>query len=114
LSIKTLSIHRLGTNLLANGIKYADTSKPHPSLTIKGRVKNNTLIISIEDNGIGISADKLPKLFQMFYRATETESGSGLGLYIAKEAVEKLNGQIKVKSISRKGTTFMIRVPLPS
>jgi signal transduction histidine kinase len=102
------------TNLLANGIKYADTSKPNPLLTIKGRVKNNSLILSIEDNGIGIAADKLPKLFQMFYRATESESGSGLGLYIAKEAVEKLNGQIKVKSISRKGTTFLVSLPLPT
>jgi len=101
------------TNLLANGIKYADTSKPNPFLTINGSVKNNTLTIRIEDNGIGIAAENLPKLFQMFYRATEKESGSGLGLYIAKESVEKLKGQIEVNSVFREGTVFTILLPIP-
>jgi signal transduction histidine kinase len=102
------------TNLLANGIKYADISKPNPFLTIKGSVINNTLTISIEDNGMGIAADQLPKLFQMFYRATDKESGSGLGLYIAKEAVEKLNGRIEITSVYTEGTTFTITIPIPT
>lgn len=100
------------TNLLANGIKYADTSKANPFLAIRGTITNNTLTIQIEDNGIGIAADKLPKLFQMFYRATEKEAGSGLGLYIAKGAVEKLKGRIEVKSVFKEGTTFTITLPV--
>lgn len=99
------------TNLLANGIKYADTLKPDPFLAITGSITNNVLTITIEDNGIGIAADKLPKLFQMFYRATEKESGSGLGLYIAKESVEKLTGRIEINSVFKQGTTFTITIP---
>lgn len=102
------------TNLLANGLKYADTSKPTPFLSIKGSVMNKTLTLRIEDNGIGIAADKLSKLFQMFYRATEKESGSGLGLYIAKESVEKLKGRMEVKSVFKEGTTFTITLPIPA
>jgi signal transduction histidine kinase len=99
------------TNLLANGIKYADTFKPEPFLAITASVTNNVLTITIEDNGIGIAPDKLPKLFQMFYRATEKESGSGLGLYIAKESVEKLKGRIEINSVFKQGTTFTITLP---
>lgn len=102
------------TNLLVNGIKYADTSKPNPFLSIRGSVKGNTLTIHIEDNGIGIAEDELPNLFQMFYRATEKESGSGLGLYIARESIEKLNGRIEVKSVYKEGTTFIITLPMPA
>lgn len=102
------------TNLLANGIKYADTSKPNPFLAISGGLRNNILILRIEDNGIGIAAENLPRLFQMFYRATDKETGSGLGLYIAKEAVEKLKGRMEVKSVLKEGTTFTITLPLPA
>lgn len=102
------------TNLLANGIKYADTSKPNPFLAISGSVRNNILTLRIEDNGIGIAAENLPRLFQMFYRATDKETGSGLGLYIAKEAVEKLKGRMEVKSVLKEGTTFTITLPLPA
>lgn len=101
------------TNLLANGIKYADTFKPDPFLAIKASVTNHVLTITIEDNGIGIAEDKVSKLFQMFYRATEKESGSGLGLYIAKESVEKLKGQIEINSVFKQGTTFTITLPCP-
>jgi signal transduction histidine kinase len=99
------------TNLLANGIKYGDTSKPNPFLAIQASMVNDVLTITIEDNGIGIAAEKISKLFQMFYRATDKESGSGLGLYIAKESVEKLQGRIAVKSVFKEGATFTISLP---
>jgi signal transduction histidine kinase len=47
----------------------------------------------------------------MFYRASDTISGSGLGLYIVKETLEKLNGTVRVKSVSRKGTEFSLTIP---
>ncbi|MCK5705311.1 MAG: HAMP domain-containing histidine kinase, partial [Cyclobacteriaceae bacterium] len=68
-------------------------------------------VIEVSDNGIGISEDYLPKIFEMFFRATEEFSGSGIGLYIVKETVEKLKGTIKVKSKTRQGSTFKIVLP---
>jgi K+-sensing histidine kinase KdpD len=67
--------------------------------------------IRIEDNGIGIDREHLDKIFLMFYRATESRSGSGLGLYIVKETIETLQGQIKVQSRIGEGTVFTISLP---
>ncbi|HCM75302.1 MAG TPA: hypothetical protein DIS90_02900, partial [Cytophagales bacterium] len=69
------------TNLIANAIKYADFAKAQPKVTIKAYKKNEDAIIQVVDNGIGIASEHLGKVFNMFYRATEKSSGSGLGLY---------------------------------
>ena len=63
------------------------------------------------DNGIGIEKDKLARIFEMFYRATEQSDGSGIGLYIVKNAVEKLGGSISVESKIGSGTIFTILLP---
>jgi signal transduction histidine kinase len=65
----------------------------------------------VEDNGVGIKPDHHEKIFDMFYRASENSKGSGLGLYIAREAVKKLGGQITVESELGKGTRFRIILP---
>jgi signal transduction histidine kinase len=65
----------------------------------------------VEDNGTGISPALQDKIFDMFFRATETVQGSGLGLYILKEALSKLNGTVKVESVLDHGTTFNISLP---
>jgi signal transduction histidine kinase len=65
----------------------------------------------VEDNGIGISPDLKDKIFDMFFRATESVQGSGLGLYILKEALLRLNGTVKVESTLNEGTTFIITLP---
>jgi signal transduction histidine kinase len=67
--------------------------------------------IFIRDNGIGIDKDNQGKVFDMFYRVSNKSIGSGLGLYIVKEAVEKLNGVIQLESETGKGTEFSIRLP---
>ncbi|QCK14756.1 sensor histidine kinase [Mangrovivirga cuniculi] len=67
--------------------------------------------ISIKDNGTGISKDHINNIFKMFYRATEKTSGSGLGLYIVAETLEKLNGRITVKTEIDKGSEFIIEIP---
>lgn len=72
--------------------------------------QKNALII-VEDNGIGISDSDQEKIFDMFYRATTLSTGSGLGMYIVKETLDKLNGKIKMESVLAKGTTFMIEIP---
>lgn len=65
----------------------------------------------MEDNGEGIRPELLPNIFSMFFRANQNSSGSGLGLYIAKEAATKLGGNILVKSVFGEGSTFEIELP---
>jgi signal transduction histidine kinase len=67
--------------------------------------------IIVKDNGIGISKENQEKIFDMFYRVSENSVGSGLGLYIVKEIVEKLDGKIEVESEPGKGTAFSIHIP---
>lgn len=70
--------------------------------------------IWVEDNGEGIAREYQERIFEMFYRGSNTSTGSGLGLYITKEAVEKLNGKIELTSEAGKGSTFTIMIPLPA
>jgi signal transduction histidine kinase len=63
------------------------------------------------DNGEGIPTDAKPKIFDMFYRASANGSGSGLGLYIVKEAIQKIGGSIVVYSEYGKGTEFVVEIP---
>lgn len=98
-------------NLISNGIKYCDLNKPERYLHISVTSNSRKAIIKIKDNGIGIDGDDLEKVFSMFYRATQQASGSGLGLYILKEAVMKLNGVVNASGQLGKGVTFIIQVP---
>lgn len=65
----------------------------------------------VADNGIGISERNLPKIFDMFYRATSSVAGTGLGLYICKEMITKLGGSITLESQLGIGTTVKIYIP---
>ena len=67
--------------------------------------------IKFSDNGIGIAKEYIDDVFKMFYRATTESKGSGLGLYIVKSAVEKLQGTIEVQSEFGQGTIFTIEIP---
>lgn len=98
-------------NLISNGIKYADLSKEHPFISISVETTPEQALIEIKDNGIGIAEDQLEKIFEMFYRATDQSSGSGLGLYIVREAVKKLHGTITATGKPFEGVTFSINLP---
>jgi signal transduction histidine kinase len=67
--------------------------------------------IEVTDNGIGISKENQAHIFKMFYRGSDRSKGSGIGLYIVKEAVEKLGGTIKVRSTLAVGSTFTVTIP---
>lgn len=67
--------------------------------------------ITVADNGVVIGPEHLPKIFGMFYRATESSPGSGLALYIVQEIVQTLGGTIGVESVPDEGTTFTVRFP---
>ncbi|MEM7551940.1 MAG: PAS domain S-box protein [Bacteroidota bacterium] len=100
-------------NLISNAIKYSSSSAKNPYIncTVCDSEKNDGYRIIIEDNGIGIEEEQLPKIFDMFHRATEESDGSGLGLFIVKEAADKINADIKVESTWKKGTKFIIEIP---
>lgn len=99
------------SNLVSNAIKYSDKEKKSKFINIKTTKEGNQLKIEVTDNGIGIKNDLLHKIFDMFF-ATNSNLGSGLGLYITKEAVENLKGSISVDSTIEKGTTFFVKIPL--
>ncbi len=98
-------------NLIGNAFKYKDPSKPEQVVTISAFADNRVVKISIEDNGVGIDAQHLPRIFEMFFRASEKSQGSGLGLYIVKETLDKLHGKIDVRSTPDKGSIFNIEIP---
>lgn len=107
--------HRLSQvlkNLLTNAIKFTDNG----SITVTGKTKDDQLIITVEDTGIGISSEELPKVFTKFYQAYTGEDrkneGAGLGLFICREIIKKHNGELTVESQVGQGSTFMISLPL--
>lgn len=98
-------------NILTNAIKYADPKKHDPFIRVDVKVGSENCEISFTDNGIGIEADYLEKIFDLFYRATVTSYGTGIGLFIVKDTMERLNGTIQVQSEIGKGTTFIAQIP---
>ena len=98
-------------NLIANAFKYHDYEKQEPYITIDVAVANNQAKITVKDNGKGIHKQHLSKVFDMFYRANEKISGSGLGLYLVRETVEKLGGNITVRSTLNQESSFQIELP---
>jgi Signal transduction histidine kinase len=99
-------------NILSNSLKYADRSKETTVLRITSRRDNECLIVEVQDNGIGISPEVLPFVYNMFYRGTEKSDGAGLGLYIVREAVERLGGKMALKSEVHQGTNVKLLLPI--
>ncbi|MBX2955662.1 MAG: PAS domain S-box protein [Cyclobacteriaceae bacterium] len=104
-------ISEIFRNLVSNAIKYRARGVHKPKVTIKIVPDSNWVKIAFSDNGIGIAKQNLNHIFEMFYRATEQSDGSGIGLYIVKNAVEKLEGRIRAESQVDMGTTFYIELP---
>ncbi|MCF6359821.1 MAG: ATP-binding protein [Cyclobacteriaceae bacterium] len=98
-------------NIISNTIKYADYEKPECFLKVRIKTSSNGCNMIFEDNGIGISEENLGKIFNMFYRGTDKSDGSGLGLYIVNEVVNKLNGSIRMESKEGVGTKTFIQIP---
>jgi signal transduction histidine kinase len=105
---------RLGivfSNFLSNAIKYQDLKKEKSTLLIQICVNESQAECRFEDNGLGIDAEHLEKVFDLFFRASVQATGSGLGLYITHNAIQKLGGNVKVTSELGKGTAFILTVP---
>lgn len=98
-------------NLLSNAIKYRNSNLTTSVIHIRIRSMKEGVLIEIQDNGIGIKQEYLDKIFDMFFRASHDSNGSGLGLYITRQVVEKLGGTIDVESNYGEGTKFEIYLP---
>ncbi len=98
-------------NLISNAIRYQNPKAEKPVIDIKVATTEAEAYIMVKDNGIGISKENQQKIFDMFYRVSKNSVGSGLGLYIVKETVDKLKGKVEVESEPGKGTIFGIHLP---
>jgi signal transduction histidine kinase len=102
------------SNLISNAIQYHHNNKKDRYIKISADVNEDQCEITVADNGTGIEKEHLGKIFDMFYRASTQISGSGLGLYLVKDAVNTLQGSITVESTPKEGTTFHIVLPISS
>ncbi|QSE98240.1 7TM diverse intracellular signaling domain-containing protein [Fulvivirga lutea] len=98
-------------NILSNALKYGCIKPKKNIIEIDASISKKKVNISIKDYGPGIDKVHHDQLFDMFYRASESTSGTGLGLYIVKETVTKLGGRVSVSSEPKKGTTFSLFLP---
>jgi signal transduction histidine kinase len=98
-------------NLISNAVRYHDLKKENQYIRLHYQMNGRVSYIRVEDNGQGIASEYHTKIFDMFFRAHETSKGSGLGLYIVKEALMKLSGSIQLESTVGQGTTFTIVLP---
>jgi signal transduction histidine kinase len=101
----------LFNNLISNAIRYADTAKENSFIEINARISPTEIAIVFGDNGIGIPPEHLDKIFDMFYRADYNSKGTGLGLFIFRETIKRLNGEVRVESQPGIGTNFFLRLP---
>ncbi|MBD1393030.1 chemotaxis protein CheB [Mucilaginibacter glaciei] len=98
-------------NLVANGIKFANGDSPVIHIAV---IKNSEhILLSVNDNGIGIAQNQLDIIFGMYGRLNKEMEGQGIGLYLAKKIIDAANGNITVESEMGKGSTFSISLPLP-
>jgi signal transduction histidine kinase len=104
------TIEQVFTNLLSNAVKYAPQA---PDIHIRTSTKNGVSYVSIQDAGIGMDAEDLPKLFQPYYRARSATgiAGTGIGLNLVKQIVDLHGGSISVESVLGRGTTFTVALP---
>jgi signal transduction histidine kinase len=99
-------------NLLSNAYKFRNERKPKCYINVDCHRDQKHLVLRVTDNGIGIESKHLPNVFEIFYRATDRNPGSGLGLYIAKETVSKLGGTIHIESEAGEFTRVTVRLPV--
>ncbi|MCZ8215243.1 MAG: HAMP domain-containing sensor histidine kinase, partial [Cyclobacteriaceae bacterium] len=96
-------------NLIENAVKYCREDNPYVHITIS--TNQNGLEIKVKDNGSGIPEEYQSRIFEMFYRANQHAPGSGLGLYILKRSVDRLQGTIEVESKVGEGSCFTVKLP---
>lgn len=95
-------------NLISNSIKFQRQDAGEKFIRISASRAGNSVTLQVQDNGIGIPPEYHDKVFKMFFRLANTQAGSGIGLYVVKETIEKLKGSIEIHSASGEGCTFVV------
>lgn len=106
-----MSLKIILNNLLSNAFKYQRKNNDNKLVELDIEVVRGLATIRVKDNGIGIHESHTGEIFNMFFRATSEEIGSGFGLYNVKDALSKINGEIKIDSVLGSGTTFTVTIP---
>lgn len=113
INIDSRLLHIVVSNLVSNAVKYLSSGG---ALSISYELKGGSIELVVADNGIGIPETELNKLFTKFFRASNAQShqteGTGLGLYVVKQSVEQLGGDIQVVSAADKGARFVVTIPV--
>lgn len=99
-------------HLVSNAIAYQDAAKTNKEVSIYVLANHRCTILQVSDNGLGISKELQPKLFQPFFRGHETTSGLGMGLFQVDKLVEKVGGHLLFISNEQEGSTFSVTIPL--
>lgn len=106
------AFQKIARNLVDNAIKYTD---PHGAITVRVATDDEHVLLEVKDNGVGIAAEDVQRVFERFYRVdkarTVKSGGTGLGLAIVKHTVEAMGGTVAVRSAPGQGSTFTIRLP---
>ncbi len=114
LAVDRTALSQAVTNLVDNAIKYSGDSR---KISVSASFEEQAVAIAVQDFGIGINTEDIPRVFERFYRGgdelTRTVKGSGLGLTLVKEIVEAHRGKVHIASKPGKGSVFSIRLPLP-
>lgn len=99
-------------NFVTNAVKYRDPAKEIATVRLSITQEDGQVTIAVSDNGIGISDEAKHRVFEMFFRGSNQTAGSGLGLYIVKQATEKLGGHVDMESEQGEGTTMFAHLPV--
>ena len=120
IEVDVAAVELILVNLISNAIKYSDPSKPERIVRVLGEAAPEAWSIVVEDNGMGIAPEHLPRVFERAYRAHAERDeelgtdGFGLGLAIVSDCVKDLGGEITVESRPGEGASFKVRLPRPS
>ncbi|MCL2857473.1 MAG: HAMP domain-containing histidine kinase [Oscillospiraceae bacterium] len=102
-------LRQVFVNVIDNAVKY---SNPGGSVSVNAKIIGEDLVVQVEDTGIGISEEDLPKVKAKFYKADSTRRGSGIGLAVADEIIGRHGGKLDLASVQGKGTIVIITLPL--
>lgn len=106
-----LALEQVFSNLLSNAVKYAPG---YPDIHVSGSVEGDVVRVTVQDNGVGIDADDVPKIFQRYFRARTSTGipGTGIGLHLVKQIVDLHHGLIEIESQKGKGTSLIVTLPV--
>lgn len=105
------SVRQIVNHLFSNAVAFADNSKEERKITVRIRASEETSTIEIADNGLGITDQDKTKIFDIFYRGSMQSEGFGMGLFLVKHLIKKLNAKLTFQSYERVGSSFSVSIP---